>query len=323
MKKIIEKYIPLPSIPNAKGWYSLKCNVCHDYKVRAGFNFTDDNVSYHCFNCNHKAFYFANSRVNDDFKKVLNSYNVPEDELLKLSFVALTAERPTYSKKVIQNDNPLVEIDFPKCFYKLVSDGSDNQSNIAIDYLKSRGIINNYNFYLSRGNTTQDEKLWNNRLIIPYYREDKLIFFQGRALNNASRRYVNSTVDNNGTILYGYQNFHTVPNDPLIIVEGFFDAYHLNGVAIVGNSLTDKKIKVINESKKRKIYVPDRYGNGKEPALKAIDAGWEISIPDCGNCKDLNEAIIKYGLLYVKKSLLDNCKAGFAATIMVNATCKE
>lgn len=322
MKKIIEKYIPLPALPNAKGWYSLKCNVCNDYKVRAGFNFTDDNVSYHCFNCNHKAFYFANAKVNEDFKKVLNAFRVPEEELLKLSFVALTsATKPVY-KKVVDNDNPLVEIDLPKNFYKLISDGSDKQSNLAIEYLKNRGIINNYTFYVSKGNTTPEEKLWYNRLIIPYYRENKLIFFQGRTLVNANRRYVNSTVDNNGVILYGYESMHTVSNDPLIIVEGFFDAYHLNGVAIVGNSLTDKKIKVINESKRRKIYVPDRFGNGKEPALKAIEAGWEVSIPDCGNCKDLNEAILKYGLLYVKKSLLDNCKKGFAATIMVNATCK-
>lgn len=321
MKKIIEKYIDLPVMPNAKGWYSLKCNVCHDYKVRAGFNFTDDNVSYHCFNCNHKAFYFNNSKVNEDFKKVLIAFNIPEDELLKLSFIALTVDKPQY-KKIIKNDNPLVEIEFPKSFYKIIPDGSDKLSNIALEYLKSRGIINNYNFYLSKGNTTQDEKLWHNRLIIPYYREDKLIFFQGRTLVNANRRYINATVDNDGVILYGYQNLHALHSEPLIIVEGFFDAYHLNGIAIVGNNLTDKKIKVINESKRRKIYVPDRFGNGKEPALKAIDAGWEVSVPDCGNCKDLNEAIMKYGLLYVKKSLLDNSKKGFAASIMVNATCK-
>jgi len=321
MKNIIEKYIPLSASPNAKGWYSLKCKVCNDYKVRAGFNFTDDNVSYHCFNCNHKAFYFVNARVNDDFKKVLNAFNVPEDELLKLSFVSLSTNKPVF-KKVVKNDNPLVEIELPKHFYKIIPDGSDKQSNIAIEYLKSRGIINNYDFYLSHGNSTPDEKLWSKRLIIPYYREDKLIFFQGRTLNNGNRRYVNATVNNDGIILYGYQNINTLSNDPLIIVEGFFDAYHLNGVAIVGNNLTDKKIKVINESNRRKIYVPDRFGNGKEPALKAIEAGWEVSVPDCGNCKDLNEAIIKYGLLYVKKSLLDNSKTGFAATIMVNALCK-
>jgi DNA primase len=177
-------------------------------------------------------------------------------------------------------------------------------------------------FYLSQGNTTEVEKKWYGRLIIPFYRDNKLIFYQGRSLNESTRRYINSTVSNDAVILYNYKELTRNVDDPLFITEGFFDAYHLNGVAINGNELSPKKITVINQSRRRKIYIPDRYGNGKQAAFNAIEAGWDIAIPDIGDCKDINQAVVRFGLLYVYKSLMCNIKSGFNAKVAVNTLCK-
>lgn len=295
----------------------IKCSVCNDYKVRAAFNFNDNAVNYHCFNCNHKATYFDGSYVTDDFKIVLRSFNIPDDEISKLSFKSLRTSTPYKKDKL--DDIKTYTLTLPEYFYKLIPDGTDELSNIALEYLKSRGIENNYEYYLCKD---LKQKMWYGRLIIPYYKGNNLIFYQGRALYETKNRYINSVVDNKSIVLYNYDEIYKNHDQPLYIVEGYFDAYHLNGIAILGNELTDAKIKVINESKREKIYIPDRYGNGKKPALKALDNNWNISLPDIGNCKDVNEAIMKYGLLYVKKSILENIKKGFSGKMLINTQCR-
>lgn len=321
MQELITQYINV-SNPSATGWYSVKCQCCNDYKVRGGFNIRDDSVVYHCFNCNTKASYFNNGVVSDGMREVLQAFNVPLDEIQRISLKNLGKTSSIIERKVVDT-NPIFEIALPKTFYKLILDGSDPWSNVAIDYLEhDRGITDYKMFYLSHGNTTEVEKKWYGRLIIPFYRDNKLIFYQGRSLNESTRRYINSTVSNDAVILYNYKELTRNVDDPLFITEGFFDAYHLNGIAINGNELSPKKINVINQSRRRKIYIPDRYGNGKQAAFNAIEAGWDVSIPDIGDCKDINQAVVRFGFLYVYKSLMDNIKSGFNARVAVNTLCK-
>lgn len=321
MQELITQYINV-SNPSATGWYSVKCQCCNDYKVRGGFNIRDDSVVYHCFNCNTKASYFNNGVVSDGMREVLQAFNVPLDEIQRISLKNLGKTSSVIERKVVDT-NPIFEIALPKTFYRLVLDGSDPWSNVAIDYLEhDRGITDYKMFYLSHGNTTEVEKKWYGRLIIPFYRDNKLIFYQGRSLNESTRRYINSTVSNDAVILYNYKELTRNVDDPLFITEGFFDAYHLNGIAINGNELSPKKINVINQSRRRKIYIPDRYGNGKQAAFNAIEAGWDVSIPDIGDCKDINQAVVRFGFLYVYKSLMDNIKSGFNAKVAVNTLCK-
>ena len=140
MQNILKKYIDLSS-QNSKGWINIKCPICHDYKVRAAFHFDNSDIAYHCFNCNHKAKYFNGSNVTKDFKIVLKAFNIPDDEISKLSFQSLKTSAP-YKKVNKVEDNPLIEIDLPKHFYKIINDGSDELSNIAIEYLKFHQRIN-------------------------------------------------------------------------------------------------------------------------------------------------------------------------------------
>ena len=322
MDELIRKYVDLPNHANNKGWFVVKCEVCNDYKPRGGFRITDTETNFHCFNCSTKATYFKDSYVSDDMKLVLKSFGIPDDEIQKLNFKAFGSKK-THTKKPVQLENPIVEIPLPSSFYKVKTDGLDKWSNVALEYLDvERGIINDYNFFLSAGKTTEFEKKWYGRLIIPFYREGKLIFYQGRSFVNNKRKYENAPITGNSVILYGYDQLYANHDEPLFITEGFFDSYHLKGVAINGNELTPGKIKVINQSRRRKIYIPDRFGNGKQAALNAIDAGWDVSVPDTGDCKDINESILRFGYMYVYKSLLQNAKKGFEAKVCVNLICK-
>lgn len=308
MEEIIKKYVQLDDI-NAKGWHTTKCAVCNDYKIRAGFLFDNGNIGYHCFNCSTKAKYQANHYISKTMQEVLLAFGIPTEDIQRLNFNSISS---VPNKNVIE-DNKLIELPLPYYFSKITDTA---WSRVAIEYLNSRSI-NEYDKFLICED--KDINNWYGRLIIPFYREGKLVYYQGRGLNNSPKRYMNANTGDT-TILYNYDEIFKT-KDILFVVEGVFDAFHLNGVAILGNELSDKKIKIINQSKRRKVYIPDRTG-GYKTALNALAANWEIALPDIGNCKDINEAIVKYGYLYVYRSIMENIKGGFEGKLLVKTYCK-
>jgi hypothetical protein len=318
LKELIEKYIELPSTANSTGWFVVKCMCCNDYKKRGGFLFNDTSVSYNCFNCQTKAI-SNNISISEYMVKILKDFNIPDEEFKRFKLQALS--KPTTATTTNSTQITVKELQLPPHFYKLKVDCGDVWSDIALEYLQyERCITDNANYFLSAGNKTASEKKWYGRLIIPYYKQGKLIFYQGRDLTGTKKqRYMNSEAS--GTVLHNYDELYRKTTDPLFVVEGYFDAYHLNAVAIQGNNLSEDKIKEINQTKRRKIYIPDKFGNGIKPALIAIDQGWDVSTPDIGSCKDVNAAIKKYGTLYVKRSILASTHSGFKAKIHAKTWC--
>ena len=54
------------------------------------------------------------------------------------------------------------------------------------------------------------------------------------------------------------------------------------------------------------IVVPDRDRAGVKLIDNAIEYGWSVSFPVWQEtCKDINEAVVKYGRLFVLKSIID------------------
>ncbi len=219
------------------------------------------------------------------------------------------------------------EIPLPDHFYKVDPSSGDVWSIVAEEYLEQdRGMkVTDYPFYLSKGGTLPQEKAWKGRLIIPIYKDGKLIFYQGRDLTEQkNNKYLNVGTSTKDNIIYGYDQLQKHTDDPLYIVEGFFDAYAINGVAVFGNNLSDTQIKIINRSRRPKVVIPDRQGDGDVLALKALEAGWSISLPDWGdNCKDVDEAILKYGKLYIMKSIRNSTCSGLNAQTKLKLWCEH
>jgi hypothetical protein len=311
MEDLIKQYIHF-DVTNTKGWNTVKCACCHDYKVRGGFVFDNESIGYHCFNCGIKSKYYKDSNVSKTFHEVLSAFGVPDDAILKINFSTFGNKKQITIKK--EEINKIIELPNPAYFKKIAD---DDWSLIAREYLEhSRGIADYSKFLICN-----DKKIknWYGRLIIPFYREGKLVYYQGRSLIGDNIRYMNA-VTGDTVVLYNYDEINRLTTDILFVVEGVFDAIPLNGVAILGNDLSDKKVNIINQSKRRKVYIPDKTG-GMKAALSAISAGWEISVPDIGNCKDINEAIMKYGILYTNKSIMDNIYSGFKAKIILKTYC--
>jgi DNA primase len=180
-----------------------------------------------------------------------------------------------------------------------------------------------YPFYLCKKSTNPVISRWYGRLIIPLFKQGKLIFYQGRDLSGQRQAKYLSVENARDNVLYGYDNIYQKTDTPLYIVEGFFDAYVLNGVAVLGSKMTQNQIRWINQTHREKVIIPDRYGDGVLLAEQALELGWNVSTPDWGACKDVNDAVMKYGLLYTLHSIKENTCSGFKAHAQISIYCKK
>lgn len=319
------------------GWNVLYCEVCGDGSrtqgPRAGWKFEDNKAMFNCFNCGISGSFDPDREYafSKEMKKILNSFGIPIKDV-ELLTVDKFLKNESYSiPKKLQLS--LKTFDIPDYFYKL-SEASENNliARTAKKFLQEKKAINyeSYPFYLSTGITKSNDvreqaiaKTLVNRLIIPAFKNSKIIYYEARSLGEQSKKYINLDIPKSN-IIYGYDKLFINYEKPLYICEGFFDSFHLDGIAVLGNKLSNAQIDLISRSPRKKIIVPDKKfnkttnDNGRKLAEQAIELGWSIALPDIGNCKDITEAIVKYGKLHVLNSINTNIFEGFEADVCLN-----
>lgn len=333
LEQILRNHIALPAYPSSKGWYPVLCKVCNDHGRkgdRGAFKFNGDVVGYHCFNCGHGATYDPNKdeHLSKNMKIVLRSFGVPEEEWQQVLFASLAnrdkSTNKTTKQQTFQTHEPK-ELKYPDTFYSIKdADPDDKWAIIARHYLThSRGIDpDSHPFMLSHKTKEKHLKKWMGRLIIPMYKNNKLIFYQGRDLtDNKMLKYESPSTDKS-KVLGGFDRIFEYSDSPLYVAEGWFDGESVDGCSVLGNTISDSQCYWLNKSSREKVYIPDRFGDGYNAGKQALEFGWSISTPDIGNCKDINEAVLKYGKLYVLKTLKDNTATGFKAETNLKVYCK-
>lgn len=327
LEDIIRQYVKIPARANGQGFYSVLCKVCHDHGrkgLRAGFKFDGNAVGYNCFNCGHTAVYdpAEDQYMPNKMKTVLSAFGIPEVEWRK---VLLNQPESVISsrKQLLESIEPPT-IPMLSIATKLAND--DNEiSQYAIEYLHGRGIDwTTYPFYIVNTLTDHpDAKRWYGRLIIPVYKDNRLVFYQGRDLSDTlPKKYLSPNVSREN-IIYGYDKLKSDESTPLYITEGWFDAQVIDGISVFHHKLTPNQIRWINQSPREKVVIPDRYGDGHLLAQQAIRQGWCVSYPDIGSCNDVSAAVQKYGLLYTLRSIHDNTCSGFAAESRLYIYCER
>lgn len=327
IETVIRKYISLGK-PNSRGWFPTLCKVCNDHGhkgMRAAFRFDDNSCSYNCFNCGiSDTFNVHSNTMHDKMANILSSFGIPEIEWQKIIFNNLGKEQTNTSIPTITDINP-TPISLLPFFYPLIDDPDDDWCQYSIEYLANRQIDwKTHPFYCVKHTDHKTNKRWYGRLIIPIFDQtNQLVFYQGRDLTDMHiKKYLQPSVDRNN-ILYGYNNILTYSSEPIYVVEGWFDAILLNGVAVFGNKMSNNQILWLNKSNRPKVIIPDKYGSGKTLAEQGLKLGWKVALPDTGDCKDMNDAIVKYGLLYVLRSLEYNTFEGTIAQTQLNIYCKK
>jgi DNA primase len=80
-------------------------------------------------------------------------------------------------------------------------------------------------------------------------------------------------------------------------MEGIFDALCIGGVAVLHNDISDAQSRLLRNLGKEITVVPDQDTAGLALIDRAMELGWAVSIPNWEGCKDVNDAVKKYGKL--------------------------
>jgi len=155
------------------------------------------------------------------------------------------------------------------------------------NYLRSRHAPLDYPFMVSATAGSRPG------VIIPFTYNNTLVGNTTRFLDERKPVWLN---DFQPGYVFGTDLQH--PNWQLVIVtEGIFDALSISGLALMHNEVSDAQARLIRSLGKEIVVVPDQDRPGMELVNRAIELGWSVSIPAWEGCKDVNDAVKKYGRL--------------------------
>lgn len=310
---------------NTKGWITGNACCCihngesADKRGRGGVIADGSGgVSYHCFNCNFAVVYEPGYPLSYKFRKLLRWLNVDDSEIFRLSIDATNEQKRQELLgivKVVQQKEEL-KVKFKKEelpeesttfmglveFYELAEGVSYPAGFVkAVEYLDKRKInMHNYEFYWSPSLKNQMRK----RAIIPFTWKGETIGFTARAIDDdVVPKYIQH-VDS------GYVfNVDKQQKDWkfVIVCEGVLDAISVDGVAILKSDVSQQQIDLIESLDREIIVVPDFNKSGQRLIDVALNNGWSVAFPVWAEtCEDINEAVVKYGKLFVLKAIVDS-----------------
>lgn len=317
----IKGILPAKRKTTPTGWTSFSGPCCihngesADTRGRAGLTANQDgSVSYHCFNCNFKASFQPGRHLTFKFRKLLRWLGADENDIKRLVIEAIRIRELVNPEEVKAEAEEKIEfkvrtlpegsVSFQQMMTFHVLDDFQNVPpllNSAVDYTNSRKInYDKYDFYW----TDSTEHSLHQRVIIPMIWEGKIIGYTSRAFTDGVKPKYFSNYEPNFVF-----NLNNQLRDSkfVIVCEGPFDAMSIDGVAIMSNECSETQAEIIEGLGKEVVVVADRDKAGAKLLQNAIDYGWSASFPVWQEtCKDINEAVVKYGKLFVLKSIIDS-----------------
>jgi hypothetical protein len=292
-------YLPVKRKHTPSGWISFNAVCCHhngntpDKRQRGGLKITDQGWSYHCFNCGFTASFILGRSLGFKGRKFLSWINVPEIEIEHLNLESL---RHRSINGIIEDRQKVADAlsdikfeevdDLPPCSEIVTQDHAHEWQ-----YLRNRAIPEDYPILTAIKN---DGVHWTRpQVIVPFTHNNVVVGWTARMLDNKTPKYINHTQP-------GYV-FGTDLQKPdwqhVLVTEGIFDALSIGGLAVMHNTVSDSQARLIRNIGKEITVVPDQDRAGLELVDRAIELGWAVSMPDWGDCKDVNDAVVKYGKL--------------------------
>jgi len=316
----IRSILPVKKKTTPSGWTSFNAPCCvhngetADTRGRGGLTAnTDGSVSYHCFNCGFKASYQPGRHLTFKFRKLLRWLGADDTDVKRLVIEAIRIKDLVAPETVKgEIDEPVVftakslptgSVSFGeiRTFLSLAGEKYDADQNVLnkLNYVARRLIdTQKYEFYI----TDAVEHSLHQRVIIPFTWQNKVIGWTARAVTDGVKPKYYTDCDPG----YVFNIDRQAADWKFVIVcEGPFDAMSIDGVAVLGSECSEQQAEIIESLGREVIVVPDKDRAGGKLIKNAIDYGWSVSFPVWQEiCKDINEAVIRYGKLFVMKSIL-------------------
>lgn len=301
----VQSHLPSKRKLTPSAWISFNAVCCThngnsaDSRQRGGVHIHEDAVSYHCFNCGFKASWQPGRPLSTKFKNLLSWLSVPDELISKCTFESL---------RLKDEISPYQNLDLiPKFFDRALPLGSKPIKEWLIDppktlypilqYIYDREYtIDDYNWHWT------DEQGFNDRLIIPFYYQNRIVGYTARLCKD--RKTAKYISEQQPGYVFNLDN-QTYNRKYTFLTEGPLDAICLDGIAVMSNEISHGQKNLINKLQKDVIVVPDRDKAGLKLIDQAIECNWGVSFPDWNkDIKDVNDAVKKYGKLYTLSTII-------------------
>ena len=318
----IKSILPAKKKTTPSGWTSFNAPCCPhngesaDTRGRGGLTANPDgSVSFHCFNCNFKASYQPGRHLTFKFRKLLKWLGADDTDIKRLVIEAIRV-RELVAPEEVKAEAEEEKIDFkardlPE---SSVSFRAMMSHHLLDDFKNVPGLLNSAVNYTNLRKMDYDryDFLWTDsiehslhqRVIIPFIWQGRTIGYTARAVTDGVKPKYYSNYEPN--FVFNINN--QLPDSKFVIVcEGPFDAMSIDGVAVLNNECNETQADIIESLGREVIVVADRDRAGAKMINNAIEYGWSVSFPVwLETCKDVNEAVVKYGKLFVLKTILDS-----------------
>lgn len=264
------------------GFHSTFCPICKrtDRKT-GGFSFTNDTIIYNCFrgSCDSSTVYELGKPISRKFRSLMDALSVnipPELKLVKTSF-----------QKQLENiDDELYKQHSYTDLGEIKGTVPITEDHPAAKFFIARAVpLNDIRVFISGE--------YKGLACIPFFFYNKLIGYQ---VVTKSGKYISFTGGNSQLICINSGKL----DDLVIVVEGAMDAKcYPDAVGVLHSEISPQQAYMLRE--KQVIMIPDKKGNNF--INQFTDYKWGISFPNWGDCKDLNEAVIQYGVMVVAKMI--------------------
>jgi len=318
----IKGILPAKKKTTPSGWTSFNAPCCvhngesADTRGRGGLTANPDgSVSFHCFNCNFKASYQPGRHLTFKFRKLLKWLGADDTDIKRLVIEAIRV-RELVNPEEVKAEAEEEKIDFkardlPE---SAVSFRAMMTHHLLDDFKNVPGLLNSAVNYTNLRKMDYDryDFLWTDstehslhqRVIIPFIWQGRTIGYTARAVTDGVKPKYYSSYEPN----FVFNTNNQLPDSKFVIVcEGPFDAMSIDGVAVLNNECNETQADIIESLGREVIVVADKDRAGARMINNAIEYGWSVSFPVwLETCKDVNEAVVKYGKLFVLKTILDS-----------------
>jgi hypothetical protein len=294
------QHLPGKRKQTPSGWISFNAPCCDDKRQRGGFIINGGNaVSYHCFNCQFKTSWQPGRTISQKMSKFMRLLNISDDTINQLRLEAL---------RLNDNSNTVIQSIIPKFEERALPMGAksleewstwielqgwENTDQELINvfcYLRNIRKLDPYCYPFYWTNKVG----FKNRVIIPFYKDNIIVGYTARAINEAKPKFISEQQP-------GYVfnlDRQTREKEFVIVCEGPFDAISINGCALLGAEIKDSQNWLLKQLGKEIVLVPDKDHEGPKTVEQAIEFGWSVSMPDWPEgVKDVNDAVVKLGKL--------------------------
>lgn len=254
--------------------FTARCPFCGDSKKnpkKRRFHLkyiNSESVVFNCFNCNKTGTFY-------DLYAYINGLTLREafKELKTDELEKLRNKNKKIKKELVEDENIINNNEFSYILKDCLSlfdkpDGIIKRKyyDILKKFYDDRCIDKNFKLYIAfRGD-------WKNRIIIPVYDGDDMVYFQGRAINNMTTMKYKNPISEKKNIILNKNKFDREKN--IIITEGILDALSIGNQATVcmGASISDIFLKTLYEYTNKKIVISlDNDKTGIKNTLKLIE----------------------------------------------------